>query len=187
MGVSEMVEIYKEMSTRFKPNKVKIVLLAESPPEMPDNMDVSQVKYFYNVDYVNNQKDILLRETAKVMLDDKNISIRTKEEKIMILQRLQDAGVYLVDAAKHPINRIKDKKLRKRAVIDDMPALIKELKELDAERIIIVMKSIYNLVSQELQKEGLPIVTVPVNSPFGPTKVGFDYKTTLRRALNSLD
>lgn len=93
--------------------------------------------------------------------------------------------MYLVDAVKYPINKIKDKKLRKKAVIDGLPTLAEELKALDAEKIIIVMKSIYNLVSQELQRKGLPIVAVPVNSPFGPTKVGFDYKTTLRRALNS--
>jgi len=61
-----MIEIYEEVSTRFKPSKVKIVLLAESPPEILDNIEVTQLKYFYNVDYVNNQKDILLRETAKL-------------------------------------------------------------------------------------------------------------------------
>ncbi|MGI6093085.1 MAG: hypothetical protein GX348_09180 [Veillonellaceae bacterium] len=182
--VSEMTEdIYKAMAMKFKPDNIKIVLLAESPPAMPQNNDFSQLKYFYNVEYANNQKDILLRETAKVILDDNNISVRTKEEKIAVLEQLKVVGVYLVDTVKYPINKSKSKD-RRQAIIDGVPALITELKELNAERIIIVMKSIYDLVSQELKNAGLPIVDVPVNSPFGPTKKGFDYKTTLRRALN---
>jgi len=175
-------DIYASMATKFKPNKVKIVLLAESPPKIADEAKISQLKYFYNIDYVDNQKDILLRETAKVILNNNDLSVRTKEEKIAILNGLKDAGVYLVDVVKYAINKT-DKKVRKQAIMDSMPALLDELKELNPERIIVVMKSIYDMVGQDLREAGLPIIDVPVYSPFSPTQKGLDYKTTLKQAL----
>jgi hypothetical protein len=175
-------DIYESMATGFKPNKVKIVLLAESPPAIPENADISQLKYFYNVDYISNQKDILLRETAKVILNNYNLSVRTKNEKIAVLNGLRDEGVYLVDAVKYAVNEF-DKKARIQAIMDSVPTLINELKKLNPERIIIVMKSIYDMIGQELREAGLPIIDVPVYSPFAPSKKGLDYKTTLRQAL----
>lgn len=178
-------DIYKSMAMRFKPDKVKLALLAESPPAIPDNMDISQLKYFYNVDYINNQKDILLRETAKVILNNNNLSVRTQNEKITVLNGLKNEGVYLVDTVKYAVNEL-DKRTRKQAVLDSLPALIEELEELNPDRIIIVMKSIYDMIGKELKEVGLPIIDVPVYSPFAPPKRGLDYKTTLRQALNTV-
>ena len=61
-------------------NKIKIVLLAESPPAMSDNVDIGEVKYFYNTECVSGS---LLLETAKVILDNNELAIRKKEDKII--------------------------------------------------------------------------------------------------------
>lgn len=173
-------EFYAAMSISFKPNKVKVVLLAESPPAIPQDADVSEFKYFYNVAYINNQKDSLLRETAKVVLKNNTLSVRTKEEKLAALNGVKDAGIFLVDVVKYPINKLNSKKERKQAITGSIPALIGEIQELNPERVIIALKSVYDLVKSDLKKAGLPIIEIPIYSPWYNCK---KYKDGLRQAL----
>lgn len=175
-------DIYASMALKFKPDKVKTLLLAESPPQISDNTAVSQIKYFYNVDYINNQRDILLRETAKVILQNNTLAITSKEAKLATLNALKAEGVYLLDAVKYPINKI-DKKLRKQAIQAGVPDLMAKITTLQPEKIIIVMKSVYDLVAQALQKAGLPVVGMLIYSPVTPAPQGLDYKTRLKQAL----
>lgn len=173
-------DIYATMASAFKPNKVKVVLLAESPPAIPQDANISQFKYFYNVDYINNQKDGLLRETAKVIFNNDALSVGTKTEKLMALNGLKNAGLFLVDTVKYPINKLDGKKARKQAIVASVPILIKELQELNPERVIIVLKSVYDLITLDLKNAGLPIVESPIYSPWNNCR---KYREGLRQAL----
>lgn len=132
--------------------------------------------------YINSQRDILLRETAKVILQNNTLAITSKEPKLATLNALKSEGVYWIDAVKYPINKI-DKKLRKQAIQAGVPDLMAKITTLQPEKIIIVMKSVYDLVAQALQKAGLPVVGMLIYSPFTPAPQGLDYKTRLKQAL----
>ncbi|NLY75925.1 MAG: hypothetical protein GX075_11595 [Firmicutes bacterium] len=179
------LSIYESLANQFKPMTIHTVLLAESPPIFPDDGNVRKLKYFYNPDFVDNLKDVLLRETAKVILNRPRVAIRSKEDKIELLKAIQRKGYFLIDAVKYPINHLTPTE-RKKIILDSVPTLIQELKNLkpEPERIIILMKTIYDLTAEALTNAGLPVVPVVVYSPFNAAPKGFDYKTTLRKALN---
>lgn len=99
-----------------------------------------------------------MRETAKVILNNDTLSVGTKAEKLAALNGLRDAGLFLVDTVKYPVNKLNNKKEREQAIIESLPVLLEELRELNRERVIIVLKSVYDLVKLDLKNAGLPIV-----------------------------
>jgi hypothetical protein len=182
------ISIYNSLANQFKPISIHTVLLAESPPVFPNDGDITKLQYFYNPEFVDNKKDILLRETAKVILNRPQVSIRSKEDKIELLKAIQKNGYFLIDVVKYPINKLTKTK-KKKIILDNVPYLIQELSNLKPkpERIIILLKGVYDLTREAIINAGLPLVPVVVYSPFNTTPKGSDYKTTLRKALNYSD
>lgn len=102
-----------------------------------------------------------------------------------MLNAIQNNGYFLIDVVKYPINKLTQTE-REKIILDSVPSLIQELKNLKPEpkRIIILMKKIYELTGKAIISAGLPVVPVVVYSPFNATPKGFDYKTTLKKAMN---
>jgi hypothetical protein len=180
------LSIYNSLANQFKPKTIHTILLAESPPSFPDNGDIRELKYFYNPDFVDNKNDVLLRETAKVILDRPQVSIGSKVDKIELLKAIQKNGYFLIDVVKYPINKLTQTEKGK-IILENVTSLIEEFKNLKPEpkRIIILLKGVYDLTAKALTNAGLPVVPVVVYSPFNaPPDKGLDYKTTLRKALD---
>ena len=115
---------YKELAEKFLPNRIRYLLIGESPPYTPPN---EELKYFYN--YRNSKNgQILLSSISYSFLGEKFFV--GKDNKEEFLNGIVKKGIFLLDATYEPINHIKDKKLRRSKIKDSYPLLKKNLSNL---------------------------------------------------------
>lgn len=171
---------YVEMAEQYRPATVKTLLIGESPP-YTEALDIRQVPYFYNTKFVDNQRDSLLRETAKVVLN-RHVAIYSERQKHEVLSGLKGKGVFLIDAVERPINDLKGRR-RQEAIRKEIPNLLLRVNAVKPERIIVVLTSVYDLIYPALQSEGLPLVPIRVPSPWAAKPMGEGYKDILGDAL----
>lgn len=120
------------------------MLVAEAPPAALD-------RYFYFEDVL--QQDSLFRYVARSILKVEP----TRSNKAKLLARLRDRGVFLIDLKKDPLDG--------NALALQVPNLVRRIRTLDPDKIIITKASVYDLVHQPLVKAGLPIVEERIPSP----------------------
>jgi len=172
---------YSVLAGRYRPAAIKVLLIGESPPE-PKSMDIRQIPYFYNTKFVDNRRDSLLRETAKVILSQ-HVAIYSEQQKHKVLSELMAKGIFLIDAVEHPINNLKGL-ARKNAIRSNIPKLIRCIDALNPERIVVVLASVYDLICRPIQDAGLSIAQVRVPSPWSAKNLGNGYKDKLKEALS---
>jgi hypothetical protein len=153
---------YREAAERHRPEFIRILFLAESPPAILDN---GQKSYFF---FENNPgKDILFATIIKAVLD---VKYRKKiDNKAGLLRQFQDKGFWLIDACEQPINRIDGRKIpdkiRAKAIEANAEDLLERLGNLKKENflrsdsgIIIIKKVVYNVLGQTLSNAGFRVL-----------------------------
>jgi hypothetical protein len=172
---------YERMAEQYRPSPVKLLLIGESPP-FTEAADMAQVPYFYNARWVCNQRDALLRETAKVILG-RHVCIDSEPTKHGVLSELKEKGVFLIDAVEQPFKKGLGRRQRRAAIDDGIPRLLSRIKQLNPRQIIIVLTRVYDIIYDRLETEGLRPVPVRVPSPWAAKRDGLGYKDKLREAL----
>jgi hypothetical protein len=83
---------YEVLRERYRPARLKVLLIAESPPDP----GVGERRFFYapTLSYDN-----LYRGVAQAVYGRAWVS-----EKVKVLERLRDDGFWLIDAVEHPTN-----------------------------------------------------------------------------------
>ena len=94
---------YLAWRRRYEPAPVKLIVIAESPPESG--------KYFYDPEG-SHRREILFREMLRVL----GVSCTSKDEG---LRKFQEAGRILVDATYEPVNDGRSESERNRAILRD--------------------------------------------------------------------
>lgn len=149
--VEEQLQIYSDLRQRYKPEKIKCLLIAESPPFSGDEM-----RFFYNPDV--SRKDYLLRETMKVLFPDfkDNYNGKNKGE---YLEKFKEKGFYLIDSINFPVNDRSDA-LRNKALKEQVPLKLKEIENLiDKDTpIILIKKNIHDIYYDELSSKGYNVL-----------------------------
>jgi len=87
---------------RYKPDSIKILFIAESPPARREN---GEYRYFYFDELT--RCDALYREMMKTIFGEE---FDSKRPKPYFLKKFQENGFFLVDAAKCPVNTLNEKK-----------------------------------------------------------------------------
>jgi len=96
-------EKYEAAADKYKPVKIKYLLIAESPPHRLTND--GEMRYFY-FDEISDG-DALLNNTIESIFSEKY----DNSKKGFWLKKLKDKGFFLIDAVEYPINQFKkDKK-----------------------------------------------------------------------------
>jgi hypothetical protein len=117
---------YLRLRDRYLPDQRKIIFVLESPP-------ISGL-YFYNPE--GSVSEPLFRAMMKDVLE---ITPRTKDEG---LREFASRGFLLVDATYTPINHLKTKKEKKKAILDDFPLLLEDLRShTEPETTVILVKA----------------------------------------------
>jgi hypothetical protein len=123
---------------------VRLLLVAEAPPSALD-------RYFY-FDVVPTQ-DSLFRYVARAMLKVEP----TRANKAELLGRLRDRGVFLIDLWPDPVHA--------RTGSPDVTGLVRRVRQLDPERIIVIKTGVFDTVRGPLLEAGLPLVDERVPFP----------------------
>ena len=87
---------FEQARLKYKPDKIKYLLVAESPPEI-------EKKRFFYFEEVKIQ-DSLFIQTMKVLYPNDIVDVPTlRSNKPAFLKRFQGDGFYLIDALDMPI------------------------------------------------------------------------------------
>ena len=147
---------------KYRPERIELLLVAEAPPGCVD-------RYFYFVGV--REHDSLFRYVVRAILKAEP----TRENKPELLARLRDRGVFLVDLKQDPVDGS--------SLTDSVPGLVRRVRRLNPERIVLIKAPVYDAAYASLADAGLPVVDVRVPFPGSGQQRHFDeaFARALRR------
>jgi len=131
---------------QYRPEKVQVLFLAESPPESTDN----EVRFFYNPR--QERWDHMYRAVMAAVFPDYEYEPGQKD---LWLRRFKDLGYFMIDATDTPINRVSEAERRRRlrasvqSKLSEIAALITH-----GTPILLVKKSVFEIFNASLREAG---------------------------------
>lgn len=160
-------EWYAQLRDRWKPNRVKLLMIAESAPD--DGGKISLRRFFY-ADRLG--ADNLFRGVVAAMYDISKDDLK-RTGKQPLLERLRDDGFFLIDLAPHPVNALSGA-ARKRALLQAVPGCVERAAALEPEGVVVVKVDLYPMLAHPLRAAGLPLLQDgPIAFPLGNTRAEF--------------
>lgn len=150
-----MVNIYDSAALKYRPNNIKVLFIAESPPVPLPN---GKKAFFYFEECPSNEMFFATIIKAVFGIDYR----KGMFDKTELLTRFMDEGYWLIDAVQTPINRQEsetvsnpDRENLIRGAADDLKARIENLKSEglfnDDSGIILIKKTVFNVLSPILK------------------------------------
>jgi hypothetical protein len=150
----------KTAARKYQPNRVRLLLVAESPPDDED-------RYFYLEDV--ETADCLFEEVCGVLFEEK-----PQHNKVPYLKELRRRGVFLVD--------LKPDAPRNGEKLEPYVApLLLNIDTLAPEHIILITADVYASAYPAMSKAGLPVVDVRI--PFPSTGQQVNFRQSFRQAI----
>jgi hypothetical protein len=144
MPTKPSVESFRAARDTYRPNKVELLWIAESPP--------TSGSYFYFPKTTG--KDHLFRETMRAVgIWPLKEVMKKGLDKRPLLQSFRSKGFFLIDTCAHPVDKLKDKE-RKHAILEGTSGVVELVSELNPNGIIIVKSNIYDPVKHALESSG---------------------------------
>lgn len=120
---------YQELRMQWKPDHVRFLLVAESAPDSRAGSDTAAAaateRRFLYAPTVS-RADNLFRGVVLALYGAK---VATGEDRTPWLTRLRDDGVWLIDLAPYPVNKLSSGD-RRRALLEHAPARTREILDL---------------------------------------------------------
>ena len=137
---------------KYKPDKIKYLLIAESPPDESSN----RFFYYECVD----EKDSLFLETMKVLYPNDYTDAKTaRKRKKQFLKKFKDDGFYLIDSTNQPVPSFsRTKKLSQ--IKKTLPILKEKINGLVEKntKIILISSTVYEICEEPLKRMGFNII-----------------------------
>jgi hypothetical protein len=134
-----------EAATRYQPNRVELLLVAEAPPAATE-------RYFYFEDVPD--QDSLFRHVIRAVLSEEP----SRTAKASQLTRFRDAGVSVIDLKPAP-------KEAGETLEAYVPDLVARAVALSPARVITIKANVFDLCQQPLRAAGLHVAGVRVPFP----------------------
>ena len=167
---------FEQARLKYKPDKIKYLLVAESPPEI-------EKKRFFYFEKVKIQ-DSLFLQTMKVLYPNHIVDVSTlRSNKSALLKRFQCDGFYLIDALDMPIG-VKKTKHKINKISDNLCQLEQKIIKLvhQETKIILISKPVYEAAYEYLFSKKLNVVNKEI-IPFPGSGWQCDYRIKLMYAL----
>ena len=145
---------------RFKPKKIKLLLVAEAPPGALD-------RYFYFSDVT--EQDSLYRYVVRGILKIEP----ARHNKAELLKGLRDRGVFLIDLKLDPADGT--------PLEQYVPGLVRRAKRLEPEKVILIKAPVFDKAYRALADAGLNVA--PDRVPFPGTGQQRNFEQTFAKAL----
>lgn len=129
---------------KYRPEQIQLLLVAEAPPSALD-------RYFYFEDV--REQDALFRYVARAILGAEP----TRGDKPKLLKDLRTRGVFLIDLSLDPVDGT--------PLADEVPGLLRRLKRLKPEKVILIKASVYDAAFRRMAEAGLPVIDERIPFP----------------------
>lgn len=131
-------------SRKFRPDNVKLLLVAEAPPSALE-------RYFYFAEV--REQDALFRYVARALLGIEP----ARDNKRDLLARLREEGVFLIDVSPDPLSGT--------PLSHFVPDLVKRVSALAPEKVILIKATVYDAAFWALREADLPVVDERIPFP----------------------
>lgn len=149
-----------DAAQKYKPEKVRLLLVAEAPPPVLD-------RYFFFETVATN--DWLFRGVVEVFFGHKP----GRQDKREWLARLREHGIFLVDLKLDPVDGS--------PLTAHVPELVARCQRLQPKCIVLIKVTVYDAAYQSLRAAGLPVVDTRI--PFPSNGQQGKFREKLKEAL----
>lgn len=163
---------YAVQRERWRPVHVRLLLIAESPPDPGGGPR----RYFYDDDLT--AQDSLFREVAKTLLGADTLRNGPRVKPPWLLQ-LKTLGVFLIDLAPVPVNKVQQAR-GEDILVRSVPDCLARVERICPDGIILIKKSVFELLHAPLLRAGFPLLNTS-DIPFP----GSGQQKRFRRAMAS--
>ena len=152
---------YESAAEYFKPEKTRLLFLAEAPP-LPH--PPSPERYFYYLDVKTN--DWLWIGLMKAIYGEEFGEVKKeRSRKFDWLKRFQSDGYRLIDAVKEPFCPNCSEARKKRIIKCRLDKIVDEILKIDPDQILLVSVTVYCALYRDLENSGLPVVKAKLSFP----------------------
>jgi hypothetical protein len=165
-GYNRHMSSYDNIRRQYKPDRIKWLLIAESPPP---GAEVASSRHFYRSDQVRTA-DRLFVNTVKALYEDaaELSEAQIEPNKEAWLRRLQQDGVYMMEAlevSQHHEVTSTERRAKITAVLPRLIERVREVAEADTQ-IILIKSNVFVVAAEPLRQAGFSVLnTVLVDYP----------------------
>lgn len=149
---------YDDIREQYKPDHIKLLLIAESPPPAPE---IGGSRHFYRATPVRRD-DRLFVNTIKALYPEASALTEAQIEpnKEMWLRRFQADGRYMIEALEVSQRHSITKEQRQAKIRAALPRLIERVRHLaEADTKIILIKSnVFEVAAEPLREAGFTVL-----------------------------
>jgi len=147
-----MSETYEKARQLYKPDHIKYLLIAESPPP---SAEIQSSRQFYYTDRIRRD-DRLFTNTIRALYPEAVDApeAELEERKTDWLKRFKDDGWYMIEALEKSQRHEVTKKQRQEHIREAVPRLIERLHDLNIEpdtKIILIKSNVFEVATQPLR------------------------------------
>jgi hypothetical protein len=149
---------YDDVKKKYKPNHIKFLMIAESPPPAPE---VQSSRQFYYTDHIRKD-DRLFTNTIRALYPEaiERPESELEQDKEGWLNRFRTDGWYMIEALEKSQAHEVTKQQRQERIRESLPQLLKRVRELaDPDTKIILIKSnVFEIAAQPLRDAGFTVL-----------------------------
>lgn len=146
---------FEKLRERYKPEHIKLLLIAETPPKADSN------RFFY-MENVQSQ-DSLFLEVIKVLYPDTIKNKTTKEIrniKPILLNKLKNDGIYLIDSLEEPFEEKYNTRKKVSLIQKGQKSLLEKIKEISHRetKVVLISSTVFQANYLFLKSYGVNII-----------------------------
>ena len=149
---------YDDTRQQYKPERIRFLLIAESPPPAPG---VQSSRQFYYTDRARHD-DRLFVNTIRALYPEalKQTEAELETDKARWLRRFQHDGWYMIEALTESQPHEATKRQRQDRIRAALPGLIGRVRELagPATKIILIKSNVFDVAAQPLVEAGFHVL-----------------------------
>jgi len=149
---------YEDARKRFRPDHIKFLLVAESPPPAPS---VQSSRQFYYADRIRTDDRLFINTIRALYPETLTVAEAELEDfKEGWLQRLKLDGFYMIEALETSQKHEATKQQRQERIRKALPVLIRRIKDLAAAdtKIILIKSNVFDVAAEPLRDAGLTVL-----------------------------
>lgn len=152
------MEQYEKARKKYKPEHIRYLLIAESPPPAAE---IQSSRQFYYTDRIRKD-DRLFINTIRALYPEtmETPEAELEAQKESLLQRLQQDGIYMIEALETSQEHEVTKKQRRERIAKTVPRLIERVKALAAQdtKLILIKSNVFDEAAEPLHAAGFTVL-----------------------------
>jgi hypothetical protein len=149
---------YEEVRQKYKPNHIKVLMIAESPPPPAA---VQSSRQFYYTDRIRKD-DRLFTNTIRALYKEAGDlpEATLEEQKDTWLKRFKGDGWYMIEALEESQEHEVTKADRQTKILSALPNLIKRVKHLanPDTKLILIKSNVFDVAAEPLRQAGFNVL-----------------------------